>query len=192
MSAADAATRLMTADEFMALPDDGKERWLVDGQVYTLEDSMSVRNRIHSAVASNVTCFLRIWLFEQPEPKGWLHSGDGGFRLRNDPDVLIGADVAYASADLVAATPPDQVNYDGPPALAVEILSPSDKHEDIVKKINLYRTAGSVVWVIDPDPRTVQVCYPDRTSKSLDVGDILVADPYLPGFRLDVARFFEY
>ncbi len=37
--------KLMTAEEFLALPDDGKERWLVRGEVFPREPSMTMRNR---------------------------------------------------------------------------------------------------------------------------------------------------
>ena len=41
-----AGTTLMTADEFLALPDDGVERWLIHGEVR--EFGMTIRNRWHS------------------------------------------------------------------------------------------------------------------------------------------------
>ncbi|WP_435018346.1 Uma2 family endonuclease [Tundrisphaera sp. TA3] len=191
MSAADPVTRLMTAEEFMALPDDGRERWLLDGQVYTLEDSMTVRNWVHSGVVTNVAFALKGWLRTQPLPRGRIATGDGGFRLRRDPDILVGADVAYASAALVAATPRKQPYYDGPPTLAVEVLSPSDKHEDVVAKVEAYLQSGSVVWVVDPDFRIVMVHRPDHPARSYSIGDELSADPYLPGFRVAVADLFE-
>ena len=40
-------TRLMTAEEFEALPDDGVERWLIRGQLR--EGGVTVRNFDHSA-----------------------------------------------------------------------------------------------------------------------------------------------
>ena len=192
MSAADAtATRLMTADEFMALPDNGKERWLVDGQVFTIEDSMTARNRIHSELLLIIGGHLRAWLLQQPLPRGKFHGGDAGFRLQNDPDILVGIDIAYASPELIASTPPKQAYYNGSPTLAVEIISPSDKHENIVAKVESYLAAGSVVWMVDPDFQTIMVYQLDQKPKLYSDEDEIVADPYLPGFRVAVANLFE-
>lgn len=137
--------KLMTAEEFLALPDDGKERWLIRGEVCPKEPAMTVRNRRHSRIEATVAKLLGMWLDQQPVPRGEIHSGEAGFRLRATPDSLVGIDVAYASADLVARTDPDSAYYDGAPVLAVEILSPSDTAEDTAKKIRTYLDAGVVV-----------------------------------------------
>ena len=105
--------------------------------------------------------------------------------------MLVGPDVAYASAELVSATGRVPTYYDGPPVLAVEVVSPSDKHEDIVEKIGLYLAAGVVVWMIDPDLQTVQVCRPGHLPEMFNASHELAADPYLPGFRVAVAAVFE-
>ena len=71
------------------------------------------------------------------------------------------------------------------------ILSPSDKHEEIVEKIELYLTTGvAMVWVVDPDLRTVAVHRPDTAPVLFNVLQELTAEPHLPGFRVPVAEFF--
>jgi hypothetical protein len=71
-------TALMTADEFLALPNDGVERWLVRGEVR--EFGMMVRNRWHSRVEARVVQSLLNWLDLQPLPRGAVYSGEAGFR----------------------------------------------------------------------------------------------------------------
>ncbi len=75
--------------------------------------------------------------------------------------------------------------------LAVEVLSPSDTHGALVEKINAYLEAGVVVWVVDPDFRTVRIHRPFEEPVMLNVSQELSADPYLPGFREPVAKVFE-
>ena len=107
-------------------------------------------------------------------------------------DSLVGIDVALAPAELVAATPPTQKIYDGPPILAVEILSPNDTHEDIVEMVSSYLEVGSVVWVVDPDFETVTVHQPGRESETFHPRQELSGDPISqasasvwPGFLRD-------
>jgi Uma2 family endonuclease len=181
--------KLMSAEDFMAIPEDGISRELILGEVR--EYGMTLRNHMHGEVVINVGHLLKLWNAEQPHPRGRISGGDAGFRLRRDPDVLVGPDVAYASAELVAGTPRIPCFYDGPPLLAVEVLSPSDKHEDIVEKIRLYLDAGVVVWEIDPDFRRVSVHRSGQEPEGLNASQELSADPYLPGFRVVVAAIFD-
>ncbi len=78
--------KLVTIAEFLALPDDGKERWLIRGEVWPKEPATTVRNRRHSKIEARVAQLLRNWLDRQPEPRrGTLRGGrflparDAGF-----------------------------------------------------------------------------------------------------------------
>ncbi len=79
-----------------------------------------------------------------------------------------------------------------PPVLAVKILSPSDTHEGVVEKINLYLECGvSVVWIIDPDFQTLMVYRPRQAPTMLSVQETLDGFPELPGFKVAVRDFFN-
>jgi Uma2 family endonuclease len=189
----------MTAQEFLALPDDGIHRELVRGRVREDREQcegesrgsgMTVRNRFHSRIVIRVGQVLANWMDLQPEPRGEVVGGEAGFLLKGTRESLVGIDVAVVTSDLVASTDPEQKLYHGPPLLAVEILSPNDTHEDIADMVTSYLAAGSVVWVIDPDLRTITVYRPTGEVETLSVGRELPGDTYLPGFRVDVARLF--
>ena len=183
--------KTMTADEFLALPDDGNDRWLIRGKLRPRDPEMTMRNQVHSEVEASVVFPLMLWLHEQPEPRGRISCGEAGFRLRRDPDTLVGIDVAYTSAEIRARTAGKTTIYDGPPVLAVEILSPSDTHEEIVEKIGEYLEAGTIVWLVDPDFRNVTVYRPGQEGEFFNARQELLGEPYLPGFRVAVARLFE-
>ncbi len=152
---------------------------------------MTIRNRHHSqSTRSRSARYSTIWLDTRAEPQGEVVGGEAGFRLRGTKDSGVGIDVAYASAELVAATPDKQAIFDGPPVLAVEILSPSDTHEEIVDKVGLYLEVGTVVWVVDPDFRTVAIYRPGSEPVLLNAKDEITDQPYLPGFRARVSDFF--
>jgi Uma2 family endonuclease len=180
--------KTMTAEVLMGLPEDGIHRELIRGELR--ETPMTARNRKHSRVEARITHILNKWLDDRPEPKGELVCGEAGFRLKCDPETLVGIDVAYASADLVAATVDKAVFYDGPPVLAVEVLSPSDRQQDVVEKVGLYLEVGTVVWVVDPYFRTVTVHRAGHEATAFNANQELSGEPDLPGFRVRVAEFF--
>jgi Uma2 family endonuclease len=187
------ATSLMTAEEFLALPDDGVERWLIRGQLREMRGKpMTVRNRWHSRIMIPVGKFLDNWLDQQTEPRGAVYGGEAGCRLRHDPDTIVGLDVVYVSAEVAARQPTDTRLIDGVPVLAVEILSPNDVHEEIHDKIRDYLAAGvALVWVIDPDDRTVKIYRPGKAPELVNDTQELSGEPHLPGFRVPVAQLFS-
>lgn len=189
MSAVSPAPVLMTTEQLLALPDDGTDRELIRGELR--ESPMTMRNRSHSRVEAQITRHLGNWLDIQPEPRGLVVSGEAGFRLRRNPDSTVGIDVAYVSAEVVAKTPDSATFFEGPPVLAVEVLSPSDTKERIDEKIALYFETGvALVWLADPRFRTVTVLRPDAEPTLFNVLQELAAEPHLPGFRVPAAQLF--
>jgi Uma2 family endonuclease len=73
----------------------------------------------------------------------------------------------------------------------VEIISPNDKHDDIVKKRREYFRAGvKVVWQIAPVEQTVSV-YTSPTKVAICEGDEKVsAAPAVPDLSMSVAEIF--
>jgi Uma2 family endonuclease len=191
-----AEPRLMTTEEFLALPDDGVERWLIRGQLREKkprpgEKPMTVRNRTHSSIMALVTMYLGIWVNQQAGPRGRVLCGEAGVRLRHDPETIVGVDVVYVSAEVMARQADDTTLLDGVPVLAVEILSPNDTMEDINEKIDDYLAAGvPLVWVIDPHHRTVEIYRPGAEPEMVNVRQELSGEPHLPGFRVPVAQLF--
>jgi Uma2 family endonuclease len=182
--------RTMTTEEMLALPDDGVERWLINGELR--EKPMTVRNRFHSALMASVVYVLKEWCHRQPAPRGAVLCGEAGVRLRRDPDLTVGVDVVYISAEVNARQTDETTLIDGAPVLAVEILSPNDTVDEINEKIDGYLAAGVLlVWVIDPHRRTVAVYRPGAEPELVNVRQELAAEPHLPGFRVPAARLFE-
>ena len=168
-----ASPKLMTIDEFLALPDDDTERMLIRGVLW--EKPMTRRNRYHAHTEARIAHFLIEWLHRQPEPRGDVLSGEAGFILEHNPDSGVGIDVAYVSPETAARqTDADTTMIDGPPVLAVEILSPNDTQKEVHAKIADYLASGvAVVWVVDPIFQTVTVYrqqqHIDRLERELKV-----------------------
>jgi Uma2 family endonuclease len=185
--------RKMTAEELLAIPDDGVERWLIRGELReNRESDMNRRNPDHSGTMTRVASRLDRWLDNQPKPRGRIYTGDVAFKLRADSKTLVAIDVAYVSAELRGKTPKGRKVIEGVPILAVEILSPSDTHFDVTEKVQEYLDVGVVaVWVVDPDFETVFIYRADAEPVSFNRKQELTAEPYLPGFHVAVAELFD-
>lgn len=186
------APKLMTAEEFLALPDDGVERWLIRGELREKRDTdMTRRNKPHSITEARITGRLSAWLLTQPEPRGEVVCGEAGFVFRRDPESTAGVDVALisaAQADQATAT----TMIEGPPILIAEVLSPNDTQEEVAERVTEYLDCGvRVVWVVSPFFRTVTVHRPKAEPVLFNRTQVLVGDPELPGFSCPVADFFR-
>lgn len=185
------ATQLMTAAEFLALPqDDGIDRMLLAGEL--LESPMVYRNRLHSRALTRMARFLDVWLDSQPEPQGQVLAGDAGVKLTTNPDTLFGVDVAYFTADVLQVQPRhENTIVVGVPRLAVEILTPGEVIERHNQKVDAYLSAGvNLVWVLDPHRQTVLALRPTSDPVLFSSQQLLQADDVLPGFRVMVSELF--
>ncbi|MHB1426015.1 MAG: Uma2 family endonuclease [Gemmataceae bacterium] len=79
------------------------------------------------------------------------------------------------------------------PDLAVEVISPNDKYEEVDEKIEEYLRAGvRLVWIISPQNHTVRVHRLNGSSHSLRENDELDGEDVVPGFRCPVRDLFPH
>jgi Uma2 family endonuclease len=188
--ATDATTRPMTTDEFLQLADEeGVTRELIDGVL--VERPVTTRSPKHSKAVTRISKMLDNWLDEQAETDGVVASGEVRCRLATDPDLIVGVDVVYYEGkDAVRQCEEDSL-FDGPPIIAVEVLSPSDTHEGVVEKIRRYLSTGTrQVWIADPDLRTVTIHRANANATLRNASQDLTAEPELPGFCVAVRDLF--
>jgi Uma2 family endonuclease len=185
-----ARPELMTTEQLLALPDDGKERWLIRGELR--EKEMTRRNRGHSRIEAKVAYLLHSWMDKQPGPRGEVLVGEAGVRLRRNPDTTVGVDVAYLSPQTADADPHEDRFLTGIPILVVEILSPSDPQAEITEKVQSYLDAGvKLVWVVDPRFQTVTVYRADGKPELFNTDQAVSGEPHLQGFRVSVRDVFS-
>lgn len=184
-----ADTQLMTAEQLDSLPDDGRERWLINGELR--ESGMTRRNRGHSRIEAKIAALLVSWNRQQPEPRGEVLVGEAGITLRRNPDTAVGVDVAYLSPETADATGDDESYVVGIPLFVVEVLSPSDKEREITEKVRVYLEAGvRIVWIVSPAFRAITVHRPDRPPRLFNETETIDAEPHLPAFRVAVKEIF--
>lgn len=77
------------------------------------------------------------------------------------------------------------------PDLVVEVLSPENTGLEVDDKLEEYLTAGvPLVWIVNPDRRTVRAFRQDGTHQLFHAADAIENEPALPGFRLVVGELF--
>jgi Uma2 family endonuclease len=186
MNAMVQAAQRMTADEYLAAPDDGRRTWLVDGEVV-----LNQPGNLHQVVLLDLIVVLT----------GWASHARGRGRVSLPLDVkldewnVFGPDVMwYAEARVPGRHDPRPYPL---PDLAVEVRSPSTWRYDIGAKKAAYERAGlRELWLVDTAASEVLIfrrSSPRATSFDVSLefaaGDELTS-PQLPGFALALASLF--
>src|SRR5205085_6131190 len=97
----------------------------------------------HSVVMARLTRRLVEWEFDQPEPRPRVYTGDIYFRLSRNPDTNVGIDIGVATVEQAGRTSKNARLVEGPPLVAVEILSASDTFAEVKEKADAYLTSGT-------------------------------------------------
>jgi Uma2 family endonuclease len=174
-------THLMTAEELGNLPDEPLRHELIKGELLT----MPLPKHEHMRVSANLTIILG--QHARANRLGDVYV-EGGYKLESDPDTVLGPDVSFVSTDRIALSP--EGYFDGPPDLAIEVISPGDRRSKVEYKLSLWLEFGTrSVWLVNPRRRTVEVIKPRGERKLFHETDELVDDT-VPGFRVLVSEIF--
>ncbi len=142
----------------------------------------------HRRFASKIAAALENYVARNKT--GVATTAEPGFQIAHDPDTVRAPDVAYVRAERV---PSGGVKgfFQGPPDLAVEIVSPSDRASEVAGNVQDRLRAGCrMVWVVDPENRTAAVHRSLRDIIVLTAEDTLTAGDLLPEFSLPVLEVF--
>ncbi|HEU4510480.1 MAG TPA: Uma2 family endonuclease [Pyrinomonadaceae bacterium] len=175
------ATHLMTAQELADLPDESVRHELIKGELLT----MPLPKIEHGRVSANLTFLLM--QHARSNQLGEVRA-EAGYKLETDPDTVLGPDVSFVAQDRVSLSP--EGYHDGPPDLAVEVLSQGDRRGKVEYKLSLWLELGTrSVWLVNPRRRTVEVCKATGERILFHETDELVDDT-VPGFRVKVSEIF--
>ena len=179
-------TKLLTAEEFAKLPDpiDGSQQELIRGEVVT----MPPPGFLHGVVQGNV--FFALKTHARATNQGRV-TVESGVITERDLDTVRGPDVAFWSFERLPADQVPEVYPNVAPDLCVEVLSPSNSEERMTRKVREYFASGvRLVWVIDPDERTVTVYRAPGDGRVMWEDATITGEDVLPGFTCPVAEFF--
>lgn len=117
-----------------------------------------------------------------------------GFLLRRDPDLVRAPDTSFVRRERRQEPERRQGFFDGPPDLAIEIVSPGDTADELARKVEEYLLAGTGrVWVIQPTLGTVVVYRPGFTAHTFHANETLDSSDAgfdIAGLSLPVADLF--
>ena len=178
-------TKLVTADDLLAMPGDGYCYELIEGQLVKMAPAGFQHGRYAARLCS---------LLEQhvhASQSGTVVTAEAGFRLASDPDTVRAPDVAFVDRSRASETGDEQGFWPGAPDLAVEVVSPSDSYTEVESKALLWLDAGTTaVVVVDPRRQTVTVYRSRSDIVILTEDDILDVHDVVTGWTLPLRELF--
>jgi Uma2 family endonuclease len=174
----------MTLEEFLKLPETEPYSEFICGRIVEKTgigwDHALLMARVAALIGGELT----------PNRVGWAMVGPLIVQ-RNENRAYL-PDIAFV---LRAHLPNREVLKRGPlervPDFVVEIMAPDDRPSRVAEKVSFYmRNETPLLWVVDPDERTIDVYRPGLPSTRHGAGEVISGEPVLPDFRLDVAALF--
>jgi Uma2 family endonuclease len=182
------STQGMSAEEFF----DWCHRPENRDRQYELERGKVVEvsrpGELHGVVCSNVSYLLGAYIGQRR--RGRVCINDTGVIWERNPDTVRGPDVFLYEKGL----PFDQLNpkySEEVPQLVVEVMSPNDVWGKVLRRAAEFQRRGvAVVWIVDPQNRTVTVLRGNELPQPLDENDEVTGEPTFPDLRCRVADLF--
>ena len=141
-----------------------------------------IAGRIHSRLDSYV----------EQRNLGWAFPEGTSFQcFPDDPDRVRRADASFIARGRLPNETLPRGHCRTAPDLAVEVVSPNDLYYEVDQKVREYLSAGvKLVWVVNPDSRTVRIHRLNGPPSDLGENDTINGEDVLPGFVCRFAEFF--
>jgi Uma2 family endonuclease len=169
--------------DYLLLPED-KQYEILDGELHMVP----APNRRHQSVSLN----LEVALFQYVKNHGSgkvLHAPCDVILSQEDvvqPDILY---VRIERANIIG-----EANLQGPPDLAIEILSPGTANKDLHLKRKIYARFGiQEYWIVDLEAETIEVLVWNEagyTSAGIHAKADRLSSPLLPDLNLALSEVF--
>jgi len=180
------AAQKLTYEDFLRFPDDGRRHELIDGVHYVTPSPAT----IHQRLVARLYGALHVYLEDHPIGEAFLAPLDILLSPHDvvEPDLFV---VMQEQAGIVT-----EPNVVGPPAIVIEVLSPTTRRRDVGIKRQLFNRAGVLeYWLVDPTGRTVTVYRRGGDGALQATAPMADADNLtserLPGFSLEMEKLFR-
>ncbi|HUD45883.1 MAG TPA: Uma2 family endonuclease [Candidatus Baltobacteraceae bacterium] len=179
--------KVWTQAEVQALPEQGFNHEVVDGELVT-----SPKNDFfHGFISARLSAALLA--FVQTERLGAVLDSSTGFWMKNRncraPDISF---ISRGRLEALGFRPSSRLFFPGAPDLAVEVLSPNNTRGEIDERLNDFFTSGSrLAWIIDSQAQRVEVCRSLTERRLIGSGGFLEGEDVLPGFHYPIANLFK-
>jgi Uma2 family endonuclease len=114
-----------------------------------------------------------------------------GVLLSRSPDTVLVPDVAFVGKSKLPVRESPEGYLETIPDLVIEIRSKNDSRAELDRKSADYFAAGvRVVWIIDPEAKTISVRHAGAKARVYRDSETLEVDDPIPGFKMQVADVF--
>jgi Uma2 family endonuclease len=170
-------TRDLTFDDFCLLVADGQKGDLIDGVIYMASPDNTDANELNVWLCNLMSVFAR------KRDLGKVYVSRVAYRLdnKNSPEP----DIAFVRKERLHLVQRGRV--DGPPDLAVEIVSPDSVDRDYRDKRRQYERFGvEEYWIVDEVKEKLTVLHLDKTGRYRELRPKkgVMHSKVLPGFFL--------
>ena len=173
-----------TYDDYLLLPDD-KRYEIVEGELLVVP----APNMYHQDILRELTTALDAYARKRNAGKVYFAPCD----VVLSPETVVQPDLLFVSSERLGIL--TNANIQGPPDLAVEILSESTRRRDIEIKRKLYAKYGvREYWIVDPAAETIAVLVWNESGyASAGVYGITgrLTSPLLPELNLPLSEIFK-
>lgn len=173
-----------TEDELQALPDNGFDYELVNGDLV-----MSPKNNFqHGNICAKL--LIRLGNHAEVNSLGVVCDSSTGFWMNSRncraPDISF-----IAKARLAGLKKAPTEFFKGAPDLAIEVLSPNNTRREMEERLRDFFESGTqLAWIIDPETESAEICNSLVNRRLLGPGGELDGETVLPGFRCKLADLF--
>jgi Uma2 family endonuclease len=177
----------VTAEEllFMRSRQDGAWYEIDDGVLTLCEPAVYEHFDIGTALT------VALYNYVDQHNLGRVFGDSATYVLSRKPDTVRIPDVSFIRPARIPSGAAIKQFIQGPPDLAVEIMSPTDRMATVERKAEQYIKAGTeLVWITRPKDRLVFVLRGDGSSQQLRINGSLDGEGVIPGFRYPVSRLF--
>jgi Uma2 family endonuclease len=182
-----APRKVWTEAELQALPENGFNHELVDGEIVVSPKNDS----FHGDICTRLSAALLA--FAETQHLGAVLDSSTGFRMNNlnvrAPDISFISRARLKAQGFRRST---RRFFPGAPDLAVEVLSPNNTRPEIDERLQDFFSSGArLAWIIDPDAQRVEICRSLADRRYVSGADFLEGEDLLPGFRYAIADLFK-
>ncbi len=173
--------KVWTDEELMRIKHEGKVE-LVDGEVILMTPAGAEQGSINASLT------VRLGSYILRKKLGYIFDAQTGFRPYEN---MRAPDFSFVSKERLKGKPPKGF-LKVPPDLAVEVFAPDEKVSDYEEKVAEYLSWGvRLIWLVDPNTRTVTVVRANGERQVLSEKDVLTGEDVVPGFKICVRKIFE-
>ncbi len=159
---------------------------VVSGEVVELEPMGAFESVLATFLQQSIIEFLRGNRIGMVFPEV-LFLLDGATNLQRRPDLAFVSHARWKNRPV-----PRTGAWDIVPDLAIEVVSPTNRAEEVDRKVTEYFSAGvRLVWVLFPDTERIYIHRSPNQADIIQRAGELDGGDVLPGFRLAVDDLFS-